>query len=73
MSYSNNRKIKKDLKPVNINIDKKIEIIASELEILKPETLLENVDPSIDELQTIKQIQHFYDLIHQEMVSLVRK
>ncbi len=52
-------------------LDKKLKIISSELDIIRPETLLLNVDPSIDAVEIIEQIQSYYALIHREMVSLV--
>ena len=53
-------------------IDKKLEKITSELEIMNPETLLINADPSIEATQIIEQIQLYYSLIHTESVELVK-
>jgi hypothetical protein len=52
-------------------IDRKLRIITSELDIMKPETLLLTVDPSIDAISIIEQIQTYYGLIHKEMAQLV--
>lgn len=52
-------------------LDKKLNLITSELEIMKPDTLMLNVDPSIEAREIIEQIQSYYSMIHQEMVELV--
>jgi DNA repair exonuclease SbcCD ATPase subunit len=51
-------------------LDKKLQLISSELDIIKPDTLLLNVDPSIDAIEIIEQIKTYYGMIHREMVTL---
>ena len=51
-------------------LDKKLQLISSELDIIKPDTLLLNVDPSIDAIEIIEQIKAYYGMIHREMVTL---
>ena len=53
-------------------LDKKIKIISDELAIMKPETLLLNVDPSIEANKIIEQIQEYHSLINNEMIHLVK-
>ena len=53
-------------------LDKKIEIITSELEIIRPETLILNVDPKLDSKELIDEIQNYYNLIYKEMINLVK-
>lgn len=55
---------------------KKLKIIEDELDIIQPESLLKNVDPSIEATELIEQIQKYNLLIHQEIntvVSLINK
>ena len=55
---------------------KKLKIIEDELDIIQPESLLKNVDPSIEATELIEQIQKYNLLIHQEIntvVSLMNK
>jgi hypothetical protein len=61
-------------KPSNASssLDKKIESISSELEIIKPDTLILNVDPNIESRELIEQIQEYYNLIFKEMKNLVK-
>jgi hypothetical protein len=46
-------------------------IIEDELEIIQPESLLKNVDPSIEATELIEQIQKYNLLIHQEIATVV--
>jgi len=46
---------------------KKLKIIEDELDIIQPESLLKNVDPSIEATELIEQIQKYNLLIHQEI------
>jgi hypothetical protein len=50
---------------------KKLKIIEDELEIIQPESLLKNVDPSIEATELIEQIQKYNLLIHQEINTVV--
>lgn len=50
---------------------KKLKIIEDELEIIQPESLLKNVDPSIEATELIEQIQKYNLLIHQEIATVV--
>lgn len=58
---------------------KKLKIIEEELvhclftkEIIQPDSILKNVDPSIEATELIEQIQHYSQLIHQEINVVVR-
>ena len=61
-------------KPNNASssLDKKIELICSELEIIKPDTLILNVDPNIESRELIDHIQEYYNLIFKEIRNLVK-
>ena len=50
---------------------KKLKIIEDELDIIQPESLLKNVDPSIEATELIEQIQRYNLLIHQEISTVV--
>ncbi len=50
---------------------KKLKIIEDELDIIQPESLLKNVDPSIEATELIEQIQKYNLLIHQEINTVV--
>lgn len=52
-------------------LNKKLSLIGLELDIMKPETLLLNVEPSIEATEIIEQIQAYHSMIHKEMVLLV--
>jgi hypothetical protein len=52
-------------------LEKKFERILSELEIMKPDTLFLNADPSIEATEMIEQIQYYYSQIHLEMSTIV--
>lgn len=49
----------------------KLKIIEAELEVIQPESLLKNVDPSIEATELIEQIQKYNLLIHQEINVVV--
>lgn len=52
---------------------KKLKIIEDELDIIQPESLLKNVDPSIEATELIEQIQKYNLLIHQEISTVVKR
>lgn len=52
-------------------LEKKLQIISSEMEIMRPDTLLLNADPSIDAVEIIEQIHTYCTLINKEMGVLV--
>lgn len=53
------------------NLEKRLTKILEELEILKPETLLLNADPSVQTSDIIDQIQTFYSEIFVKARTLV--
>jgi hypothetical protein len=69
-----NQKNKEDLKEKSnkTNLEKRLTQIETELQVLNPESLLLQVDPSIEATQIIEQIQEYYDLILKEKNNLVK-
>lgn len=67
-----NKKLKTDQQNKN-KLDKRLTTIKTELDIMKPETLLLNVDPSLETRETIESIQLYHSKIHSAMVDLVNK
>jgi hypothetical protein len=69
-----NEKNKEDLKEKSnkTNLEKRLIQIETELQVLNPESLLLQVDPSIEATQIIEQIQEYYNLILKEKNNLVK-
>lgn len=53
------------------SLERKLQAINEELEIIKPETLLMNVDPSIEAQEIIDQIKTYHNLIQKEISTIV--
>jgi hypothetical protein len=53
-------------------LEKKLHIISSEMDIMRPDTLLLNADPSIDAIEIIEQIHTYCTLLNKEIGVLVK-
>jgi hypothetical protein len=71
MSILNKKKLSIAKVKFYTNLDRKIELIMNELDIIDPNNLLIHSDPSNnDATETITQIQHYYQLLKEEAQEL---
>jgi len=73
----NERKAQREKKD-NINIlsssiEKKINSVNKEIDGMKTDEILLNVDPEIEGSEAIEQIQNYYNLIKKEMNRIVKR
>lgn len=53
------------------SLEKKINSVNKEIEKMKTEEILLNVDPEVDAIEAIEQIQNYHDLIKKEISNIV--
>lgn len=55
------------------SLERKIESVNREIDKMKTDEILLNVDPEVDSIEAIEQIQNYYELIKKEISKIVSK
>lgn len=66
------KKEKKDEQNIlGSSLEKKINSVNKEIDKMKTDEILLNVDPEVDSIEAIEQIQNYYNLIKKEISKIV--
>jgi hypothetical protein len=71
----NRREVKREKKEerniLGSSLEKKINSVNKEIDKMKTDEILLNVDPEVDPIEAIEQIQNYYNLIKKEISKIV--